>query len=155
AKEARKAAKDAVDRDIESLADSASSGDKEKIQIVSDGLQVVSLSFRLDLESIALIPIMIVQSAKAPPSPSDLAKSASFGTAMQPRSLVDNLGTIKDQLSEQIPYLEAMTESLAKAKGSSLDDTAGFILHETIVDQVAGITFDSFRANLRAGGELF
>jgi hypothetical protein len=51
--------------------------------------------------------------------------------------------------------LEAMTGALAKALKTSIDDSPGFELTESVVDQIVGITLDSFRVDLHAGLDSF
>jgi hypothetical protein len=63
--------------------------------------------------------------------------------------------TIKLQMSNQIPLLEILTTALAASSRTAVEATAGFLLKESVVDQVVGVTLDSFRAQAKAGGEAF
>jgi hypothetical protein len=65
------------------------------------------------------------------------------------------IASIKERINKQIPVLEGMTNILAKAFKEETDDTPGFLFKESVVDQIVGITLDSFRVDLKAGGEAF
>jgi hypothetical protein len=59
---------------------------------------------------------------------------------------------IKNALNRQAEVLDKMTSSLSKALNTDLDKSPGFELSESVVDQIVGITLDSFRVDVKAGG---
>ena len=48
-----------------------------------------------------------------------------------------------------------MTDALAKALKTSVENSPGFELSESVVDQIVGITLDSFRVDVSAGADAF
>ena len=136
-----------------------SSDNKDRKQILNDAETVLSVAYRLDLEALALFPIVAVQLARSLPDAlyqlkAGKLKHGSFKTVEQLEKLPDNLSQVEDRLAWQVPVVEAMADGIAKSKGQEATQGPAFAsLRESIVDQVVGITRDSFRFNLNAGAE--
>jgi hypothetical protein len=62
---------------------------------------------------------------------------------------------IQEHYERTTSALTLMTAVLAKALDESVNDTPGFALRESIVDQIVGITLDSFRLDLNGSGSAF
>jgi hypothetical protein len=150
------AATDAVNRDSENLLSDAelSSGDKQ--QIARDAFYALSVAFRIELEALALIPIVVIQTVRGlPTAPRDLTYKTHLKIVRQVWQMPSYVAGIKQSFTRQAALLDSMTSSLAKALKTDVDKSPGFELRESVVDQIVGITLDSFRVDLKAGGEMF
>lgn len=143
-------------RDAALLQADAQLSDAQKKQIARDVLTVISVAFRLELEAIALAPIVIIQTIRAlPQAPRELTTKPTLKMVRQAYQLPTFLSSIKERFQKQVVVLEGLTKILATALEISVDKTPGMALTESVVDQIVGITLDSFRLDLRAGGEAF
>ena len=132
----------------------ADTKDKRRARIVKDSLVAASVALRVDLESLALIPVVIVQAARSVTSaPKDLLAQKSLKVVDQIAELPDRGEQIEEHLMRQLAITQTMANALSGLTGKDLADTAGFSMQESVVDQVVGVTLDSFRVNLKAGGE--
>lgn len=130
--------------------------DDKKKQIVRDAEVAVSVLYRLELEALALLPVIAIQASR---STFTITKEAD----RKPEGLIEldklsdlagYVSKLEDRLSWQDDILEPMAKRLAVLqKRKDVEQTPGFKLRESLVDQVAGITKDSFRFNAHAGGE--
>ncbi|HQP33897.1 MAG TPA: hypothetical protein PLI95_01915 [Polyangiaceae bacterium] len=130
-------------------------GDDRKQQIVRDAETAVSVAYRLELEALALLPVIVVQAARATLA---IGKEGSRRPLKLMRlesvtELPGYLSKMEERLDWQHDVLEPAAERLAKLRGHDVDQTPGFKLRESLVDQIAGITRDSFRLDMNAGGE--
>lgn len=163
AREVRKAAEkeldeadDAVVADLRAVESKAAGSPKQ----VKELTRVVSVAYRANLEALAIVPVVLVQVVRAA---RDAAKGDGSGatsggsvkSGKQLSELPTHVSGIKARMVRQTKVLEAMTRALATASKQQLEETPGFELKESVVDQVVGVTKDSFRVNLRAGGEAF
>ncbi|MFO0658376.1 MAG: hypothetical protein U0165_00885 [Polyangiaceae bacterium] len=160
--EAEKAVLKAFDNTISGSATAEDSG-----SITKDGLTALSVAMRLDLESLALIPILVVKAARS--LPSALAESAQdslkeaandpTGGALKGLDKLSNLPSyayvIEDRLDRQANLIEGLTERLAKLRATAIEQTPGMALRESALDAVVGVTLDSLRVSVKAGGEGF
>lgn len=163
AREARKAAEkeldtadDAVVADIRALEAKASGSPKQ----VKELTRVVSVAYRANLEALAIVPVVFVQVVRAAREAAKgdtggASSGASLKSGKQLSELPSHVSGIKARMVRQTKVLEAMTKALAAASKQTIEETPGFELKESVVDQVVGVTKDSFRVNLRAGGEAF
>lgn len=150
------AAKSVLARDAALLEADAQLTDSNKKQLARDVLTVVSVAFRLQLEAIALAPIVIIQGIRAlPQAPRELVFKPTLKMARQMYQLPTFLTSIKERFQKQVVVLEGLTKILATALETSVDKTPGMALSESVVDQIVGITLDSFRLDVRGGGEAF
>jgi hypothetical protein len=148
------ASTDEVNRDSENLLADAqlSSGDKQ--QIARDVFYALSVAFRIELEALALIPIILIQTVRGlPTAPRDLTYKTHMKILRQVWQLPSYVVGIKNAFNRQAEVLDRMTSQLAKALKTDVEKSPGFELTESVVDQIVGITLDSFRVDLRAGGE--
>jgi hypothetical protein len=145
-----------IGRDAELLAADASLTQGDKEQIARDGFFALSVCFRIELEALALIPIVAIQTIRAlPTAPQDLSTKPHLKIGRQLWEFPMYLTGVKHALMRQADALEQMTNALAKALHTSLEKSPGFELTESVVDQIVGITLDSFRIDLHAGAEAF
>ncbi|MBI2391636.1 MAG: hypothetical protein HYV09_18755 [Deltaproteobacteria bacterium] len=143
-------------RDAALLESDAKLSDPQKKQLARDVLTVVSVAFRIELEAIALTPIVIVQTVRAiPQAPRELVFKPTLKMVRQAWQLPTYVSGIKERFLRQVVVLEGLTKILATALKTSVDDSPGFALTESVVDQIVGITLDSFRLDVKAGGEAF
>ncbi len=149
-------ATDAINNDTENLKSDAelTSGDRQ--QIARDAFYALSVAFRIELEALALIPIITIQSVRA------LAGVGSGKTFKPHGKLVKQVwqmpsyvSGIKQAFLRQADLLERMTGALAQALKTDVKQSPGMALAESVVDQIVGITLDSFRVDLKAGAEMF
>lgn len=154
AKGAVLAATDDVNKDAENLVSDASLESGDKKQIARDAFYALSVAFRIELEAMALIPIVIVQTVRSIPSaPRDLTFKVNLKIVRQVWQMPAYVLGTKQAFIRQAEILDKMTNALAKALKEDVDKSPGFVLAESVVDQIVGITLDSFRIDLRGGGE--
>ncbi len=154
AKGAVLAAADDVNKDSENLVSDAALASGDKKQIARDAFYALSVAFRIELEALALIPIVVVQTIRSiPTAPRDLTFKANLKVVRQVWQMPAFALGIKQAFLRQADLLDKMTSSLGKALKEDVDKSPGFVLAESVVDQIVGITIDSFRVDLRAGGE--
>lgn len=150
------AAKADLSKDAALLEADAQLTDTNKKQIARDVMTVISVAFRLQLEALALAPIVVIQTIRAlPQAPRELVFKPTLKMVRQAYQLPSFLISIKERIGKQVVVLEGLTKILATALETSLDKTPGMALTESVVDQIVGITLDSFRLDVRAGGETF
>jgi hypothetical protein len=149
-------AKEHLRLDTESLATDQELTKGEKEQIARDGFFALSVCFRIELEALALMPIIAIQTIRAlPTAPADLTNKPNLKIGRQVYQLPQYIAGIKESMNRQAEVLEGMTGALAKALKTSVDDSPGFELAESVVDQIVGITLDSFRIDMHAGADAF
>ncbi len=146
----------ALTQDSESLAADATLDKGDRQQIARDGFFALSVCFRIELEALALIPIVAIQTIRSiPGAPRDLVTKPNLKIVRQVWQLPSYLKGVKEALERQAVVLDVMTTGLAKALKTSVENSPGFELSESVVDQIVGVTLDSFRVDLHAGGEAF
>lgn len=153
AKDALRDAEKALERDIESIKQGG--GDSAALAAVTAG---VSVAYRIDLEALAMLPIIAVQVVRSLPSAKDALSAKPSGAVRGVSQLMDvpdHIDAIKERMTRQTRLLELLTGALVTSGKTSIEATAGFVLKESVVDQVVGVTLDSFRAQAKAGGEAF
>lgn len=147
------AAANDVNTDSENILADAQLATPDKQQIARDALYVLSVAFRVELEALALIPIIIIQTVRGlPTAPRDLTFKSNLKIARMVWDMPSYVTGIKQSFERQAELLDKMTSQLSAALKTDLDKTPGFELTESIVDQIVGITLDSFRVDLHAGG---
>ena len=143
-----------LDGEIQLLAADASLSTPERQQIARDGLAAMSVVLRMDLEALALAPIVVIQAVRSiPEAPRDLTFKPNGKVALQAWRAPMYLAGVQEHLERHRATLEVMTAALARALRTSVADSPGFALSESVVDQIVGITLDSFRVDLRAGAD--
>jgi hypothetical protein len=149
-------AKSELARDAALLESDAKLTDTQKKQIARDAFGAISVAFRVDLEALALAPIVAIQTIRSiPQAPNELLKTPTLKIVRQAWQLPGYISGIKERFTRQVVVLEGMTGVLAKALETSIDESPGMTLRESVVDQIVGITLDSIRVDLKAGGEAF
>lgn len=149
-------AKALLARDAAFLEADANLTDSAKKQLARDVLTALSVAFRIELEAIALAPIAIIQTVRAiPQAPKELVFKPTLKMMRQAWQLPVYLSGIRERFQKQVVVLEGLTKILAKALDTSVEKSPGFDLTESVVDQIVGITLDSFRLDLKAGGDVF
>jgi hypothetical protein len=150
------AASDRINQDSENLKSDASLTSGDKQQIARDAFYALSVAFRVELEALALIPIIVIQTVRGlPTAPRDLTFKANLKIVRQVWQMPSYVAGVKEAFNRQAPLLDKMTSDLGKALRQDVDDSPGFELQESVVDQIVGITLDSFRVDLHAGGDAF
>lgn len=150
------ASKAELAKDAALLESDANLSDAQKKQLARDVFTVLSVAFRIELEAIALAPIAIIQTVRAlPQAPRELVFKPTLKMMRQAWQLPTYLAGIRERFQKQVVVLEGLTKILAKALQTSVEKSPGFELTESVVDQIVGITLDSFRLDLRAGADVF
>jgi len=148
--------KGALQNDAALLAADASLDTEQRATVAREGVTALSVAFRLELEALAMTPIIAIQAVRAiPEAPQEIVNHPSLKAVRQIWQLPSFITSIRERMNKQVVVLEAMTNILAKALKEDTDDTPGFLFKESVVDQIVGITLDSFRVDLKAGGEAF
>lgn len=148
------AATDDINKDSENLLADAQLSSPDKQQIARDAFYAISVAFRVELEALALIPIIIIQTIRGiPTAPRDLTFKSNLKIAREVWQMPSYATGIKSALNRQAEILDKMTATLSKALKEDLDNSPGFLLRESVVDQIVGITLDSFRVDLKAGAQ--
>lgn len=158
AEAAEEASKAALLASIEALAQA----DLQKPQhalIAGDALDAASVALRVELESLALVPTVVVQSNRAVQiAGRDLAPAHAPGTSLEATlglaDLPARTEAIERRGREELPVLEKLTDTLALKTGTEREKTAGFALRESIVDQIVGVQLDSITAHAKLDSEL-
>ena len=142
-----------INKDSENILADAQLASADKQQIARDALYALSVAFRVELEALALIPIIIIQTVRGlPTAPRDLTFKSNLKIVRMVWDMPSYVTGIKQSLERQAELLDKMTSGLAAALKTDLNKTPGFELTESIVDQIVGITLDSFRVDVHAGG---
>ncbi len=150
------ASKAQLAKDAALLESDAKLSDAQKKQIARDALSALSVAFRIELEALALAPIVTIQTVRAlPGAPRELVFRPTLKMARQVWQLPTYIAGVQERFTRQIVVLEGMTKVLAQALQTSVEESPGFALRESVVDQIVGITLDSIRVDLKAGGEAF
>jgi hypothetical protein len=146
------AATDQINTDSDNLMADAQLASADKQQIARDAFYALSVAFRVELEALALIPIIIIQTVRGlPTAPHDLTFKSNLKIARMVWEMPSYVVGIKNSLNRQAELLDKMTSNLAKALKTDVDKSPGFELTESVVDQIVGITLDSFRVDVKAG----
>lgn len=151
-------AKSALLASIDALA-SADLKNPDQALIARDALDTVSVALRVEMEALALLPTIVVQSSHvvqiagrdlAPARPPGTSLEATLGLADLPA----RTEAIERRGKEELPVLEKLTDTLAQKLGVDREKTAGFTLRESIVDQVVGVQLDAITAHAKLDGEV-
>ncbi|MEP7123632.1 MAG: hypothetical protein ABJE95_22080 [Byssovorax sp.] len=131
----------------------------ERALVARDALDTLSIALRVEMEALALLPTVVVQSAHAVQSAGrDLAPARAPGTSLEATlglaDLPARTEAIERRGREELPVLEKFTDTLAEKVGVERDKTAGFALRESIVDQIVGVQLDSITAHAKLDGEV-
>ncbi|MEZ4230923.1 MAG: hypothetical protein R3B89_17245 [Polyangiaceae bacterium] len=154
---------DSLKTSIQSLKEQRPRGEDERA-IAKDATIITSVLARIEMEALAMVPIISVQAARLVPNAP--AIMTGMGEALEASAdpnevaadltaLPTRVTAIEERLSRQLAVLEPLGEALASYEKKSLDETAGFAWKESAVDQVAGITVDSLRVDVAGGAEAF
>lgn len=149
-------ATDAINNDTENLKSDAELASGDRQQIARDAFYALSVAFRIELEALALIPIITIQAVRAIPNVGNGKTFKPHGTLLkQIWQMPSYVSGIKQSFLRQADLLERMTGALAQALKTDVNKSPGMELQESVVDQIVGITLDSFRIDLKAGAEMF
>lgn len=151
-----RAAEAALMPSIEGLA-AASTADPVRDRIVKDSLEVLSVVLRTTLETRALIPIVEKQAARSISFAQRDLFVAERGKEAERLGLGDVPGRMlgsEAMLAHDEALLERTNVVLSGNVRVPREKTAGFLYKESIVDQVVGVNWDSFRAHAKLDGEV-
>lgn len=149
-------AEDKINKDSENLLADAQLSKGDRQQIARDAFTVLTVALRLELEALALVPIVTIQAIRSLPSaPRDLTFKPNLKIARQVWQLPAFVVGIRASFERQSALLQAIAGRLALALNTKVKDSPGMELAESAVDQIVGITLDSFRLDLNAGAEAF
>lgn len=142
-------AKDRVSRDIASIKEGE--GEAALLRSVTTG---VSVAYRVQLEALSLVPIVVQQAARAGAS-RDKGSGDRLDFGVKLSELPSHLELLKGRFTRQTKQLDVLAHALATRSRTSLEATAGFSLQESALGQIVGVGTDSLHAHARAGGEAF
>ncbi|HSO34626.1 MAG TPA: hypothetical protein VLT33_18960 [Labilithrix sp.] len=147
---------DVINNDSENLLSDASLMSADRQQIARDAFYALSVAFRIELEALALIPIIVIQTVRGlPTAPRDLTYKTHLKLVRQVWMMPAYVAGIKQSFTRQAELLDRMTTNLAQALKTDVSKSPGMELGESVVDQIVGITLDSFRVDVKAGAEMF
>ena len=150
------ASTDVINNDSENLLSDASLMTADRQQIARDAFYALSVAFRIELEALALIPIIVIQTVRGlPTAPRDLVYKTHLKLVRQVWMMPAYVAGIKQSFTRQAELLDRMTTNLAQALKTDVSKSPGMELGESVVDQIVGITLDSFRVDVKAGAEMF
>lgn len=156
ARDAVEKGKALIARDAEVMAANAKLDTPQKQQIARDAFTVLSVVLRVEMEAIALMPIVAIQTVRSlPNAPKDLTFKPHLSTVKQAWMIPVYVIGLEEHISRHMAAIELMTHMLAQTLDTNVGDSPGFKMRESIVDQVVGITLDSLRVDLRAGGDMY
>jgi hypothetical protein len=156
AKDALKQSERGLQKDIDGLEKGGDSAVADRAVLLRDLTAATSVAYRLELEALAMLPIIAVQATRALPRAAGELSQRPAGLPKRIAQLAqvpDFIDGLKEKMTRQTRLLELMTEALAVSSQTTVEATAGFALKESVVDQVVGVTLDSFRVNAKAGAE--
>jgi hypothetical protein len=100
-----------------------------------------------------MIPIIVIETVRSlPNAPHDMTVKLNAKIGKQVWDLPIYLGGLTEHFNRHMAAIQVMVNILSKSLNESLSDSPGMQLSESIVDQIVGITLDSFRVDLNAGG---
>ncbi len=141
---------------IDALAKADLSGPMQD-RIARDGLAVLSVALRATLEGQALVSTVETQYARAAQSAEREIFRPRPANVDEEMGLVDVAARMKGvevRSARDASVLDRATKVLSAGLRVSPDDTAGFALRESIVDQVLGVQWDALHAHVRLDGEV-
>ena len=145
-----------IQRDAENLAADAKLDTPQKQQIARDAFTVLSVVLRVEMEALALLPVVAIQTIRSlPTAPRDLTFKPHLKIIKQVWSLPVYIVGLEEHIARHMAAIEVMTGVLGKSLGSSISESPGFQMRESVVDQIVGVTLDSFRLDVRAGGDSY
>lgn len=118
-----------------------------------DALTALSVALRVELEGLALCPTVITQAIRAQQIAGRDLPFFREGTSGQ-GDLPSRARTLELRGRAELPVLEQITGILSAKTGFSREQTAGFVLRQSIVDQIVGVQLDSLRVHTRLDGEV-
>lgn len=156
AEAARTTAAGALGAVFEGLA-RADLSDPVRDRIARDGLAVLSVALRSTLESLAIVSVVVKQSAQAVESAQrDLFSTNRGGEARELglEEIPARMAFVELRGTGDEAWLERANEALGASLRVSQGKTPGFLYRESLVDQVASIKWDSFRGHAKLDGEI-
>ncbi len=145
---------------LKGLAQNTNAQGAEVRQIVRDLMAVSSVIARLELEAVALAPVIGVQLLRAQRDIPKNSPELSLSTVVEVRNtsekLIDmpaHLASITSQLRNQVGLLVSFAEVVSKLSNVALRDTPGYSYAESASSQVVGLALDSFYLKLDAGAD--
>jgi len=138
---------------LKHLGPQSSRGD-DPFQVFREVLAVSSVVYRLDLESLAMLPTVNSHAFEATLD-YRADQPVRAGLARIVAELPPYAEAVQDRFERQLELSAALTDALSVRAGTDLDETAGFALRESVVDQVVGISWDSLQAHAKFSTEVF
>lgn len=120
----------------------ASARDEPSATIAREGLDVLSFLLRMHTEALAVAPYVVKQ-----------ARRVARGEPRY-RAAVARAAMLSRLLEEERAALEACAEALTAPARTELADTAGFQMHEGLIEQAAAINLDAVHLRVKGDVEL-
>lgn len=132
--------------------------------IAKDALVAFGVVLRNDLEAVALIPFLVANIVRSATNIDQWAEAGTLLAGVKRRRTFSSLAKLGDlpevaegistRVGRQLELAEQMTDVLSELTAKDVTETAGFALEESVVDQIVGITLDSFHAELDVDAEM-
>ena len=135
----------------------ASLADPVADRIARDGLAAFSVALRTTIEGRALVPVIEKQAARSIQYAQRDLFSNARGTEAERLGLGDVPARMKEaeaRAARDETTLERANTALSTDLGVAREKTSGFLYRQSIVDQVVGVQWDSFRAHAKLDGEV-
>jgi hypothetical protein len=122
-------------------------------QVLHDAMVTTSMALRLAAEAAATASVAAAEAAarvlRGKSDPVTAPKLAVLGMDLPRRA-----SRLSDSLESDAAVLKALVETLARVSSLELEQTPGFLYDESLVDEIAGITWRSVHAEVQGGGEV-
>ncbi|WP_437875102.1 hypothetical protein [Sorangium sp. So ce513] len=142
---ARRRALSAAQRDVEAAAAAlraASAGHEPAATIARDALRAVSFLLRMHVEALAVAPYVVKQARRVARGEPGYAAAVARAEALS------------RVLEAQREALSACAEALSVPARTPLEDTAGFEMQESLLEQGRAISLDAVHLRLKGDAEL-
>ncbi|MFO0758121.1 MAG: hypothetical protein U0359_16615 [Byssovorax sp.] len=127
---------------------------KNNRTIAEEALAAVSVAERVDLEVIALLPVVVSQTRRLDIlGDRDLFRALGESKATDLSLLPLRAKALQDEAEGELSVMQETSLALTGITGTRLDKTAGYALRDSVVDQVAGVSLDSTHAVVRLDGQ--
>ena len=153
---AERSAREALEIDLMLLSTDETISASDRQTVLRESITAVSVALRIELEALAMLPVIALQGVRA------MATGNGFGpvpptlrTGEELAHFPSYVAGLRERMIRQAAMLQRLGAVLAEAAKASFADAPGFSLRESAVDQIVGLTLDSIRVDVFAGGEGF
>jgi hypothetical protein len=153
---AERSARDALEMELALLHVDLEVASADRQTVLREGVTAVSVALRIELEALAMLPVIAMHAVRAMAAGQGMGPvPPTLRTGEQLIHLPGYVVGLRERMTRQAEMLQKLGVALATAAKTSFADAGGFELRESAVDQIVGLTLDSIRVDVFAGGEGF